>query len=930
MHWSRVAVSLLPLIGFAQTPQQLEFFEAKVRPVLANNCFVCHNAKLQSGGIDLSSAAAYAQIGSRLLAAIAYQGKVKMPPMGKLPGEAVADIGAWIKMGAPWPQASAKKSDKTFWSFQPVKDYPVPAVKNQAWVKNPVDNFILAKLEEKGLSPAPPADKLTLLRRATFDLTGLPPAPREIDEFLADHSPDAFARVVDRLLASPRYGERWGRHWLDVARYADSTGADEDIRYPYAWRYRDYVIDAFNRDLPYNQFLREQLAGDLLPSREPGHVNVRGIVATGFLQVGLKLLAEQDKPKMVYDMIDEQIDTTTRAFMGLTVACARCHDHKFDPIPTRDYYSLAGFFASTKSLAKVEGTVSQLYFAPLVPADVYARYEAAQQRVRGKDKEIQAVMAGESLRRTAALTPQLAAYMIAAYQYDTRPKSREKLCFEEFARARNLDAAVLERWDDFLKPSDDFRPYLTHWFQATEKGSSAVQQAAEAYQKQFAATAAEWGKTLDEWRTKVRAAAAQDMEPPDRPDFDGGKDRFYEAVVITASGPFSIPDVSFRRKRLGDADEKSGTNPLFSTAANARIRALEQQRAALQKASPPEPEMADGVTEGPPVQQHVFVRGNVANPGELAPRRFLTVIAGENQVPVTHGSGRLELADWLAGPQHPLTSRVMVNRIWQYHFGQGLVRTPNNFGLLGDKPTHPGLLDYLATRFVEQGWSIKAMHRLLMLSNAYQQSSRITKPQAEADPANLFFSHFDRRRLDVEEIRDGLLAVDGELDLTMGGTLQSGFGTDGENSSDRLSIDPAISRRRTVYLPLRRSNLPTLLNLFDFGDATTPSEGRERTNVAPQALFMMNSRFVSGRAHDLAKELLADSALDNRRRMETAYLRLFGRRPAADEVDELLAYLSAFQKKAADSRMKTADPNLSAWQSVCHILISSNEFIYVD
>ncbi len=929
MRLGLLSLFALPLLGLAQSPQPADFFETKVRPILASHCFACHNSKLKTAGLDLSTAAGFAPARDRILNVLSYQGAIKMPPQGKLKDQEIADVTAWIQMGAPWPQAVRQKSDRTFWSFQPVKDYPLPEVRNQAWVKSPIDRFILARLEEKGLTPAPPADKLTLLRRATFDLTGLPPTPREIDDFLADQSPNAFAKVVDRLLASPRYGERWGRHWLDVARYADSTGADEDIRYPYAWRYRDYVIDAFNRDLPYDQFIREQIAGDLLPAARSGEVNVRGVVATGFLAVGLKLLAEQDKPKMVYDMIDEQIDTTTRAFLGLTVACARCHDHKFDPIPTRDYYSLAGFFASTKSLSKVEGTVSQLYFAPLVPSDVYQRYEAAQGLIRAKSKQIQEVVAGEMLRRTAALAPRLADYMLAAYQYDLRPKAQEKLCIGDFAHERNLDSAVLERWDDFLKPGDDFRPFLDAWFQALAKGRPAAEEAARAYQKQFQATLAEWSGKLDAWRDKVRADAAAGKEPPDRPNFDGGKDRFFEAVAITPSGPFAIREVSFTKKKLGDAEEKSGANPLFSAEANARIHSLEAQFAALEKASPAQPDMADAVCDGAPVEQHVLIRGNPGNPGELAPRRFLTVIAGD-QIPATHGSGRLELAEWLASPQHPLTSRVMVNRIWQYHFGQGLVRTPNNFGLLGEKPTHPELLDYLARRFVEQGWSIKAMHRLLMLSSAYQMSSRISKAQAEADPANLLFSHFDRRRLDVEEIRDGLLAADRELDLTMGGTLQSGFGTDGENSAARLSYDPAVSRRRTVYLPLRRSNLPSLLNLFDFGDATTPSEGRERTNVAPQALFMMNSRFVSERARDLAKELLAENSAGDRQRLETAYLRLFGRKPAPEETDDLLHYLAAFRGKTADSGLKPEDPNLFAWQSVCHILMSSNEFIYVD
>jgi hypothetical protein len=335
--------------------------------------------------------------------------------------------------------------------------------------------------------------------------------------------------------------------------------------------------------------------------------------------------------------------------------------------------------------------------------------------------------------------------------------------------------------------------------------------------------------------------------------------------------------------------------------------------------------MACGVAEGAPVEQHVLIRGTPGNQGDVVPKQFLQIIAGEQQTPITHGSGRLELANWLAAPNHPLTARVIVNRIWQYHFGEALVRTPNNFGKLGEAPTHPELLDYLAKRFVEGGWSIKKMHRLLMLSSAYQMSSQITKQQIEGDPANRLFSRFNRRRLDVEEIRDGLLAIDGSIDWTMGGTLQSGFGTDGENSEDRLSINPSTSKRRTVYLPLRRSNLPSLLNLFDFGDATTPSEGRAGTNVAPQALFMMNSKFIADRSRELARKLAAADA-DDRRRLADAYLWMLDRKPTEQEAQDMLNYMHAYQAKAA----RSANLQWSAWQSLCRILISSNEFIYVD
>lgn len=883
---------------------------------------------------------------SRLIDVVTYQGKIKMPPSGKLKDAEIANLVAWVKMGAPWPNADLvvwpgeqpkgyqfTPEQKKFWAFQPVRNVSPPAVKNPSWCKSPVDRFILAELERKGLAPARSASKLALLRRATFDLTGLPPNEQEIEDFLSDNSPDAFAKVVDRLLASPRYGERWGRHWLDVARYADSAGADEDIRYPYAYRYRDYVIEAFNKDLPYDEFIKQQLAGDLLPATTSGDVNVNGIIATGFLQVGPKLLAEQDKPKMVYDMIDEQLDVTTRAFMGLTVACARCHDHKFDPIPTRDYYSLAAIFASTKSLAKVEGTVSQLYFAPLVSKEVADRYNEHQEKVKAKQEEIEDVIDLEAARYAAALRDQMPNYLPAAWQYENRPGALAGLKLEEFARQRNLDAAVLERWIEYLKPTLDVRPHLKRWYATTEAATSALGKAerqgrlpeapaslvevASGFRQELETLSAEREAALEEHRQKVKEARRSGAPVPDkdRLGLDVARHRFLTDVT-SGKGPLALPEKEAEK--------------LFSSGSQERLQVLRAELERLKSASPPEPPMACAVTEGPPVEQKVFIRGNWANPGEDAPKQFLRIIAGENQTPIGGGSGRLELAEWLTRPDHPLTSRVMVNRIWQWHFGEGLVRTASNFGKLGETPSHPELLDYLARQFMKSGWSIKAMHRLIMLSSTYQMSSDISKKAAELDPTNRLLSHMNRRRLDVEEIRDGMLALTGELELTMGGTLQSGFGTDGENSSSRLSINPDVSTRRTVYLPLRRSNLPSLLNLFDFGDATTPGEGRARTNVSPQALYMMNGEAVARRSRELARLLLASDG-DDAGRAEVAYRRVLGRTPASEELQDTLSYVRGYAAKmrlAGGGSVTT--PNLDAWQSLCRVLLSSNEFIYVD
>lgn len=918
-HW----LALAALAGGlqAQSPSGAEFFESRIRPVLAANCVRCHSGGKPAGGLNLSTVEGIARGGdsgplfsraqpetSKLLDVISYHGRLKMPPTGKLKDSEIALLTEWVKAGASLPEGVAavapaggvrrkefSKGQREWWSFRPVKDPRVPAVKNAQWVKNPIDAFILAKLEEKGLTPAPPADKLTLLRRVSYDLTGLPPTPQEIREFLADESPQAFEKVVERLLASPRYGERWGRHWLDVARYADSTGADEDHRYPHAWRYRDYVIEAFNQDLPYDRFIVEQIAGDLLPAPDGG-VNRRGIIATGFISLGPRLIAEQDKVKMLYDFIDEQIDVTSRAFLGLTIACARCHDHKFDPILTADYYALAGIFASTKSFKKIEGTVSQMYFAPLVSRAEYEQWERHMDRVALKKAEIQILKEKESNRWAAPHQARIADYMIAAWRACRLGASEAQLAAE-----MQLDAGMLRKWVEYLQPADEVRPHLNKWFAATQEN---YEQVAREYAAEFGQSAQAWAERLEKWNKKVAEAAAKGEGPPERPRIREGENRFYVDVRLRAGGPLFIPP-----KREAE---------FFTAEGVAELARREKELQALEEAAPPEPDMACAVTEGEPVTQKVFIRGDYANPGEVVPKRLPLILAGESQKPIERGSGRLELARWIASADNPLTARVMVNRIWQWHFGEGLMRTPSNWGLLGDKPSHPELLDWLARRFVDNGWSIKAMHRLILLSNTYQMSSQITKEKAEADPDNRLLSRFSRRRLDVEEIRDAMLAMDGTLDYTMGGTLQKGTGTDGENSEQRKSIDPAVTKRRTVYLPLRRSNLPTLLNLFDFGDATTTSEGRSRTNVAPQALFMMNSAFVDERAGQIAANLAKEYS-DPRERLRAAYLLVYNRPPREEEAAAALEYVGKAEQKLKDG-----------WRSLCRILLASNEFIYVD
>jgi hypothetical protein len=618
---------------------------------------------------------------------------------------------------------------------------------------------VLARLEAAGLKPSPPADRRTLIRRATFDLIGLPPTPEEIDAFLKDDSPGAFAKVVDRLLASPAYGERWGRHWLDVARYADSNGLDENVAHGNAWRYRDYVIRSFNADKPYHRFLVEQIAGDLLPAAAPAARNEL-LVATGFLSLGPKVLAEPDERKMEFDIVDEQIDTLGRTFMGLTLGCARCHDHKFDPISAKDYYALAGIFVSTRTM--------------------------------------------ESFKKVA--------------RWHENP-----LADPEAARKKaGHDAAVAK------------------------------------------------------FKGQVKALAGKE---------EGG--------------------------------------------AKAEVKKLQAELAALEKAAPELP-FAMGVTEGAPTDVPVLRRGNHLTPGAVVARRFPVVLAGEKQdaMPADH-SGRLELAKWLASEKHPLTARVMVNRFWRWHFGKGVVRSVDNFGLIGEKPTHPELLEWLASEFAGGYWRVKRLHKIIMLSATYQMSSAHDAKAALADPDNRLLWRANVKRLEAEAIRDSLLAVGGLLDRTAGGPALANVKNRGylfdHTSKDLTSY---ASDRRSVYLPVVRNNLYDVFQLFDAPDPAVPNGDRATTTVPTQALFFMNSDLAARAAGALAGRLLAKPNLDDAGRVRLLFALAYGRPPGPREENHLLAGVGAFESEFV-GEPDGAKRRRKAWAAVCQAVLAGNEFIHV-
>jgi Protein of unknown function (DUF1549)/Protein of unknown function (DUF1553)/Planctomycete cytochrome C len=919
-------------IARAQTPAELELFEKNARPLFVEKCEGCHNAKLKSGGFDLSSPAAIKEAASMgifgtaadpekspILKALTYEGQIKMPPQGKLAAESIAAVREWVAAGAPIPKVTPSAgdslagtgvrpvalrgvitdADKNFWAFKPISKAAPPEPKQKDWAVNPIDAFILANLEKNGLKPAPQADKTTLLRRATFDLTGLPPTEKELQDFLADKSPNAFEKVVDRLLASLRYGERWGRHWLDVMRYADSTGSDEDHRYPHAWRYRDYVVQAFNDDMSYNQFVREQLAGDILAADPNSGVGYRGIVATGFLALGKKALAQKDLPLKRYDVVDDQIDVTSKAFLGLTVACARCHDHKFDPIATRDYYQLAAVFASTLSYAN--GATGDPIQTPLAPPGEFEAFKKQWAAYNAIERRVAAIIDfdKDAQKHRDAAEKTIATSMMAAYRIYSKGEA-----VADVAASTKLDEKQLTRWVAYLK--DGKGPELAKWRAATDANRKEI--AAE-YQEEFRRSAYQYDQDLSWWKQAQGSFPNAGKIAGPHPRMSAEKDPFFVAIWQDG-GPL-------HRSR----DEQMAS---LSPEKAKQAQALLAQAAEMEKTLPTkEVPMACAVKEGTQMLQTVFVRGDYHSAGDAVEPTAPAILQLYAPAPFAKTkSGRLELADWIVDPRNPLPSRVMANRIWQGHFGDGLVRTPDNYGRLGERPSNPELLDYLAKTFVENGWSIKKMNRLIMLSRTYQMSAAYDEATKAKDPENRLLSHFPRQRLSIEEIRDAYLAMGGDLDLTMGGTLDPGVGTDGETSAGRISMNPEKTNRRSIYLPLRRSNLPTLYTLFDFGDATTPEGHRSPTTVATQALFVMNSPLVIREAKNIADGVLRQEKQD-KRRVEEIYLRVLDRRPDANEIDQGLSYLTSLRHKWNDI------DDEKAWTSLTHALMASNEFIFV-
>ncbi len=910
-------------VAWAQTASE-EYFEKQVRPILVRNCQGCHGQAMQRGGLRLDSRAALLTGGalgpavvpgnadqSLLVQAVRYGDEhLQMPPMGKLKAEQIAALEEWVKRGAVWP-GEAEKSPATVtkttdarlkhWAFQPIKSVPVPP-----GAKHPIDAFLQQKISAAQLKVSPKADALTLLRRVRFNLTGLPPTEQEMAEA---GRPGVYEALVERLLHSRQYGEHWGRHWLDVARYADSNGSEVDHALAQAWRYRDYVIGAFEHDKPFNQFITEQLAGDLMAQPTP-----ESLAATGFLMLGAKSLAELDKPKLVADIVDEQVDTVSRAFMGLTMGCARCHDHKFDPLPTADYYAMAGIFFSTRMM-DVSKRVATWTERPIDPVSA-ARLDTLQKKL-------------EKLRQQRADAVKTAR--------GTRQKMAESADFLVVEAEHYLQGNVVVDRDDFGKGIGVVRTKRTYPDELQYEFS--VPQAGE-YQLELryasneprpveivingvtvetvAAGAITGGFTADaqRWFTQGRylLKAGTNTLAFRR---DGPMPLFDKWLV---GKPRSAPYASAVPIQPAPQENEEATRQKLAT--------LDQEIAALERDMDAVP-MAMAPFDGPVADSAILVRGSPATPGKIVARGFPHV-AGEWDAPRPgkETSGRLELAKWLTDPRHVLTARVIVNRVWLWQFGQGLVGSPDNFGLRGEAPSHPELLDWLANWFMEHGWSVRALNRLICTSEAYQRAgSREVQP---ADPANRLLASFPRRRLAAEEMRDAMLAASGTLDLAPGGSLMEvrnrTYANGGNAPKDIVKKMHYDSTRRSVYLPVVRTGLYDFFAAFDYPAPGLLTGQRANTTVAPQALFLMNSPFVQAQANEVAARLLAGSESADER-LGLAYRRIYGRPASAAEVQSGLRFLETEEEAARAAGAER--PRDVAWQRLAHVLLMANDFLYL-
>ena len=896
LAWTRVNSLLAEPVAGPPSPEAIDFFERKVRPLFDSACSECHGSETQEANLRLDLRAALLEGGdsgpvvvpgepeqSLLISAVRQSGDLKMPPDGVLTSEQVADLEHWVRLGAPWPDSDVAAPDareaaqRSHWAFQPIAEPAVPAVQDAGWPRTPIDAFVLTQLESQGLAPSPPADKRTLIRRVTYDLIGLPPTPAEVEAFVGDGDPAAYAKLVDRLLQSPRYGEQWARHWLDLARYSDSKGyvyAREERMFVHAPAYRDWVVRAFNDDLPYDRFLLLQIAADQVAPGDPA-----SLAALGFLTGGRRFLG------ITHDIIDDRIDVVSRTALGLTVACARCHDHKYDPIPTEDYYSLYGVFqnCTERLLPLSESTASD-------PPSTDFEKELQQ-----RQQNLRQAMATHRAEASERARERVSDYLLAQRELEKYPEE----AFNQYVAKEDIIAAFVRRWQVYLDAADTTNdPVFFPWrrfaaipdedfsaqaetvtqelrrtseldlnplvAQAFREPPSSTGEVAERYGRLFGAVDREW--------RELAAAGAE--TPRALPDAAAEQLR---GVLYGPQSPCEVPDVAIVSNEL-----------FFDTPTIDALWKLQGDVERWLIQSPDAPPYALALVDRTCLQEpRVFRRGNPAAKGAAIPRRFLELLAGPDRTPFVHGSGRLELAQAIVAPDNPLTARVWANRVWMHHFGAGLVRTPSDFGLRAEAPSHPPLLDWLARQLSSQGWSTKSLHRAIVLSATYQQAcdggvdESMAERNREIDPENRLLWRMNRRRLSFEEWRDTMLAASEELDPRMGG-----------RGVDLFSAAPE-NLRRTLYGFVDRQFLPNTLRDFDFANPDLHIAQRSETTVSQQALFAMNHPFAASRARALAATLDEAQLADPADRVRRLYQRVYQRDPTDAQLDAALAFVAS-------------------------------------
>ena len=907
--------------------EQVEFFEKQIRPVLAAQCWNCHGDKKAESGLRLDSRDAILKGGDRgeivspremaagvLMHALLRDGELQMPPNGRLTPGQVSAFAKWIEQGLPWPRAAAgsamSQAWRSHWAFQPVRIPDIPAIMADRWSQSPIDRFIL---EQDPNAVRQRASQSALIRRVTFDLTGLPPTPDEVADFEADAAPDAYERLIDRLLASPKHGERWGRYWLDVARYADTKGYVffEEKEYPWAYTYRNYVIQSLNEDKPYDRFLQEQIAADQLEDRTDA-----ALAGLGYLTVGGHFMGN------VHDIVDDRIDVVTRGLMGLTVTCARCHDHKYDPIPTADYYSLYGVFRSS-----TEPLVLPLFATPQDTPE-YRRFTA---ELSVRQQHLDDFVAQKHAALVEGARTRAGEYLLAAKLAGEKPATDD---FMLIADPGDLNPAMIVRWQSYLEKlegrgsaSGDHgttHPVWGLWFQLAAIPDEQFPAAAARICAELASLA-----KPDGTNPLVIKAVCGAVPPATLTEVANRyglllksihtdwQARLREAVILKRPTPTALENADEEQVRLELYGETAPANvPLvfgwgFLSLLPDRASQGEYQKVlkAVEQwliSGPGAPARAMVLLDGPTYDPRVFVRGNPSRPGDAVSRHFLSALSANPQ-PFSQGSGRLELAQAITHPQNPLTPRVAVNRLWQNHFGFGLVRTPGDFGLRSDPPTHPELLDWLASEFIgtrdqqPQRWAIKRLHRQIVTSATYQQSSH---GSSASDPENRQWGRANRLRLDFEATRDALLAVTGQLDDRIGGPSRS-------------MLDGGFHPRRTLYAYLDRQDPPGLLSVFDVPSPAATSTVRDTTTVSPQALYMMNGPFVATCADLILRrpDVAGIAAIDAR--VQRVYRILFARDPQATELSLALEFLGG-------------QPSPAVWQEFFQALLLTNEFVFID